>query len=161
MKASRQIIITLISFHFFASCTMIDSFRDSYYSDHIGKHSLYYGDFGEINSLYDVSIWIWHNIEFREETGDNWPSPQETVERGWADCKGISLLAINILKTELNLEFDLALMDRDPRTVISGGVVDHAEIFHNNTLYKALYLPNTYEPSVEICYLYKHEDIFE
>ncbi len=52
-----------------------------------------------IRSLEDYARWLFLNIQYRKDTGeDRWARPEETLRRGFGDCEDLTFLNQAVLK---------------------------------------------------------------
>ncbi len=49
--------------------------------------------------IVEVNVWVNSRIEYREEAGDQWVSPHQSLARGYGDCEDFAIAKYYILKS--------------------------------------------------------------
>jgi hypothetical protein len=69
------------------------------------------GDFAfnnpEFSSMKEACKWIYNNIEYKKEDGDDWKMPDETLDDGEGDCEDMAILLMAIWKYQTGKETEL------------------------------------------------------
>ena len=109
---------------------------DSYYQQQAAGHELYYGDFSEIQTLQDISVWIMNNVYYKADETDSWDNPEEVIKRGYGDCDDFAILVMNIAYVRFGIEFDLVLVDTEiMKSIEEGGNINHASVAINQAVF--------------------------
>lgn len=89
---------------FFVGCSFMYG-QDEDYSAMISGHTLYYGDFSEIDALQNISAWLLERVVVAEGSGLR--DPAECLETGTASPIEFALLIMNIAKVQFDIELSL------------------------------------------------------
>lgn len=148
----------------------MDEYRDEKYSEYAYGHELYFGveepyfKWKEIELPEDVSKWINSNIKYIEDEYEEFSNPEKVLKRGYGDCDDFAILVVNILYVRFGIKADLVLLDSYTnevkyKTIINGGVVNHAAVRYNGVVYDVYDLRRIYVNPI-IGYLYPFEHVF-
>ena len=143
------------------SLTALDEYRDSIYAERAAGHELYFGDFHEILTAYDISPWVMSHIVYVADEEDSWDNPEEVLLRGYGDCDDFTILVMNIAYVVFGIEFDLVLVDTEKvRTIEEGGVINHASIAIGEYVYD-VYNFNQTSVDVPIAFRFTFWEVFD
>ena len=142
----------------FSSCSqIINQIVDDYNYSLLPGFEIVYRDFGDIETLGDVSRVTAELCPYAYEGINNYyQSPGETLERGCGDCDDRSILFMNIAYVELGVKCGFA--GTNSRTVYSGGLFDHWIIEYCGRFFDPISMKE-YSRS-EICYYYTFDEVF-
>lgn len=73
----------------------------------------------EFNSVEDIFSWVSENIEYSTVDEKNWKTPEEIMETTSGDCEDFVILAMYLLKRDLNINSEFV-----------GGYSEEKECYH-------------------------------
>jgi hypothetical protein len=79
----------------------------------VGEMNDYYFENNiEIDWIGDAMLWS-YNIEYIADETDYWQLPEETYESRTGDCEDFCIMFMYLMKTKLNLETNLIMIEKD------------------------------------------------
>jgi hypothetical protein len=130
----KKILLIMLSILLLNSCDLKrlqDERNDNYYTNEfIKKTDLYYPsdfDVDKINSVYDIAYWVKKRVEDSDEYSHTWRSVEEMLSSGKVNCKGYSLIFINLYYIKYGVKCSMLFVDTT-RTIVEGGEIDHAVV---------------------------------
>ena len=144
----KRIVLILIVFAviFITSCS-----NPLGYMEDLKQFDLYYGDFGAVNGMHDVYKFVFTNLEYELDTVEYWMGPEETLNKGIADCEDYAILMINILYVELGVEANMHI-------IYIGDGMYHAIIGFDGDYYDSISI-KTFD-SIDIVKTYSFRELF-
>lgn len=143
--------LLIASLIFIQSCSILSDVK---YSNMLGDSILYYCDFGEIESHEDISRYINKNVTYARTPEIQ--NPEKTINIGYGECLDKAILYMNIAYYKLGIETSLICVDT--RTIVNGGLVDHAEVYYNGDCYSVYTGQIIY---IGIGYIYGFDEVFK
>lgn len=104
----------------------LDEYRDEQLEKKFTGHTLYYGDFSEIDSIDDIPDYMDRYVDYLKTI--NAQDPEYTLFIGTGDCDCFALLYQNILFVRFGIKSDLGIVKNTDRHVVEGGRTNHAVI---------------------------------
>jgi hypothetical protein len=168
MKKIIVLIFTCVLFN----CAMVYETLDEFYYMQIGDgFELYYPEEDVVDTscnttmvMANITNWIISNIEYSSDGFiDSYASPKETFTTRQGDCEDIALLYINLVYIYTGEKVDMAFVntkgeDTTPnRSVVEGGIINHAVVFYKGTCYGPTIPTRTYDT---VMYVYTFDELF-
>ena len=108
----------------FSSCAIAYQIQDSYSKDSLCGQKLYYSsDFEKLTSEKEICDYIAERVKYKKD-GHDATGPEETLKRGYGDCKAFSILYMDIAYFAFFKKYSAGAVNTG-RKIVEGGTVNH------------------------------------
>ncbi len=146
------VIVLLVSM---VGCSFIwpndSKLQNEVYSEMISGHTLYYGDFSEIESIPEIIPWVLERVVV--STGSGARDPAECLMTGTASPLEYIFIVMNIAKVEFGLEFPIVFFDVD-------GIGPYVSILNRGTQVLDPYDLTVYYSEAVILLMFSFQEVF-
>ena len=146
----------------FSSCMLpamvVDNTQEFYHLSKFSGISLYDLDIPYPDTVERACYFIWEQVEYADDTSDEWKTPLRTWNDRKGDCEDIAILLMNILYCETGLKTNLILVDSAKmRNIVDGGRINHALVEINGRPFEPMWGRYVDCP---VAYRYTFDEVF-
>lgn len=141
----------------FSSCAIAYQIQDAYSKDSLCGQKLYYNsDFEKLTSEKEICDYIAERVKYKKD-GHDATGPEETLKRGYGDCKAFSILYMNIAYFAFFKKYSAGAVNTG-RKVVEGGTVNHCIVVRPDG--SQLEPQNGKMVDYKLGYIYSFDEVF-